>query len=147
MSDLNLDGSRVAVIGGAGFVGSNLCHKLLEHSLSQLAVVDNLLSAERINLPEDDRVIFFEGSICSDAILHALGTDYDYVFHLAGTVQAAALDTYMAVNVDLTRNVLEACKQAKRLKKLVVVSSMAATGPAKNGSSANEASPMPPISN
>lgn len=75
--------AKVLVVGGAGFVGSNLVRALLESSPREVAVVDNLLSAERANVPEDGRVRFVEGSITDDRILAGLEDDLDYVFHLA----------------------------------------------------------------
>ncbi|MCC7381517.1 MAG: NAD-dependent epimerase/dehydratase family protein [Deltaproteobacteria bacterium] len=82
----NLDAfreKRVLVVGGAGFVGSNLVRTLLRGSPAQVRVIDNLLSAERSNVPRDDRVELVEGSITDDRILAALSDDLDYVFHLA----------------------------------------------------------------
>ncbi len=75
--------SRVLVVGGAGFVGSNLGLRLLHEGVRSLVVVDNLLSAEAWNLPGDPRVTFVEGSIADDAVLAGLRDDLDYVFHLA----------------------------------------------------------------
>jgi UDP-glucose 4-epimerase len=46
-------------------------------------VVDNLLSAERDNLPEDPRVELVEASINDDSVLAALPAELDYVFHLS----------------------------------------------------------------
>lgn len=74
---------NVLVTGGAGFVGSNLSRMLLAGGVSRLHIVDNLLSADRSNLPADTRVEFTEGSIASDSVLRHLSDDYDYVFHLA----------------------------------------------------------------
>jgi UDP-glucose 4-epimerase len=71
------------VVGGAGFVGSNLVAALLDRGAADVLVVDNLLSAERENLPEDDRVRFVEASITDDAVLAELPDDRDLVFHLA----------------------------------------------------------------
>ena len=73
----------VLVTGGAGFVGGNLVRALLAAGVSGVHVVDNLLSAERVNVPDDPRVSFTEGSIADDRIVGALGDDYDYVFHLS----------------------------------------------------------------
>jgi UDP-glucose 4-epimerase len=78
-----LAGRRALVVGGAGFVGSNLVRRLLGLEVAQVLVVDNLLSADRENLPTDSRMEFVEGSITDDRILAALPSDLDYVFHLA----------------------------------------------------------------
>ena len=76
-------GSRALVVGGAGFVGSNLVRRLLELGSAQVLVVDNLLSSDRENLPDDSRVELVAGSITDDAILAGLPSELDYVFHLA----------------------------------------------------------------
>jgi UDP-glucose 4-epimerase len=81
MSDLG--GRKVLVVGAAGFVGSNLVAELLGLGAGEIVAVDNLLSAERENLPEDERIEFVEGSIADDEILAALPDDLEYVFHLA----------------------------------------------------------------
>ncbi len=74
---------KVLVVGGAGFVGSNLVRLLLELDPKQVIVVDNLLSADISQVPEDPRVHFIHGSITEDAILSSLPEDVAYVFHLA----------------------------------------------------------------
>jgi len=76
--------SRILVVGGAGFVGSNLVRLLLkESSPASVTVVDNLLSSEKENLPDDKRISFIEGSIADDKVLSKLKDDIDYIFHLA----------------------------------------------------------------
>jgi UDP-glucose 4-epimerase len=76
-------GKSLLVVGGAGFVGSNLSHMLLLSNVKSLTIVDNLLSSDRVNLPGDQRAKFIEGSIADDSILEQLPTDLDYVWHLA----------------------------------------------------------------
>ena len=83
MSDKGFGGSRILVVGGAGFVGSNLVGLLLEAEPGRIVVVDNLLSAEIDNLSEHPALEFVFGSIADDAILNALPAHLDYVFHLA----------------------------------------------------------------
>ena len=84
MKDLAFLNSKILIVGGAGFVGSNLAHFLLsEYQIKELWIVDNLLSSDTTNIPVDNRLIFLLGSIAEDKILNKLPKDLDYVFHLA----------------------------------------------------------------
>lgn len=83
MSISNFSGTRVLVVGGAGFVGSNLVHQILAQDPREIIVVDNLLSSDVSNIPADPRVTFVFGSITEDKILAALPDDLDFAFHLA----------------------------------------------------------------
>lgn len=82
-NELTFRGARVLVVGGAGFVGSNLVHQLLQHQPREILVVDNLLSSDISNVPVDPTVRFVFGSITDDKILANLPEDLDVVFHLA----------------------------------------------------------------
>jgi UDP-glucose 4-epimerase len=75
--------AKILVVGGAGFVGSNLVHQILEQAPREIIVVDNLLSSDVANIPSDSRVRFVFGSITDDKILSALPDDLDFAFHLA----------------------------------------------------------------
>lgn len=83
MSISNFSGTRVLVVGGAGFVGSNLVHQILAQDPREIIVVDNLLSSDVSNIPADPRVTFIFGSITEDKILAALPDNLDFAFHLA----------------------------------------------------------------
>ena len=74
---------KILVVGGAGFVGSNLVRRLLESSPKEIVIIDNLLSAEHVNVPKLPEVTFVEGTITDDKLLLDLAHDLDYVFHLA----------------------------------------------------------------
>ncbi len=115
---------RVLVVGGAGFVGSNLVKLLLKtYDDIQVTVVDNLLSAEITNVPADNRVQVLVGSIADDNILRHVNDDLDYIFHLAtfhGN-QSSIHDPLMdhANNTLTTLKLLDRVKAFKNLKKLV----------------------------
>ena len=83
MTELTIENSRALVVGGAGFVGSNLVLALLEQGASEVIVLDNLLSSEASNIPLDSRVTFIHGSIADQRILNRLPDALDFVWHLA----------------------------------------------------------------
>lgn len=118
-----LTNKRCLVVGGAGFVGSNLVRLLLDRACAHVTIVDNFLSAERSNVPADPRVCVREGSIADDKILGDLNDEYEYVFHLAtyhGNQSSIAnpLDDH-ANNLITTLKLYERIKQFRRLQKLV----------------------------
>lgn len=79
----NFSGKKILVVGGAGFVGSNLTNKLLASEASKIIVVDNLLSADISQVAQNERLHFIHASITEDTVLNQLPEDLDYVFHLA----------------------------------------------------------------
>lgn len=119
----NFLGSRVLVVGGAGFVGSNLVHQILEQNPREIIVVDNLLSSDVSNIPVDSRVHFVFGSITDDKVLLNLPNDLDYAFHLAcyhGNQSSIANPLADHDNNTLTTlKLFERLKDIKSLKKVV----------------------------
>ena len=116
-------GERALVAGGAGFVGSNLVRRLLAEQAGEVVVVDNLLSAERDNVPADDRVRFVEGSIADPLVLESLDDEFDYVWHLAtyhGNQSSIAnpLEDHEN-NLITTLRLLERMRDFKRMRRLV----------------------------
>ena len=80
----NYDDASILIIGGAGFVGSNLVKTLISGcKIKKITIVDNLLSSERISVPKHQKIEFVEGSITDFRVLSNLRDEYDYVFHLA----------------------------------------------------------------
>ena len=105
---------RILVTGGAGFIGSHLCERLINDGYNVTALDDfstgrdsNLLS-----LLGSDRFTLIEGSILDSSILNPLIKDADYVFHLAAAVGVFNIVNNPLVslltNIRGTENVLEA---------------------------------------
>lgn len=115
--------ARLLVVGGAGFVGSNLVRLLLSEGAARVLVVDNLLSSERENLPDDSRVELIEASIADDEVLASLEDEFDVVYHLAtyhGNQSSIAnpLEDHEN-NLITTLKLYERLKGFRRLRKLV----------------------------
>lgn len=127
-----LAGRRALVVGGAGFVGSNLCVRLLREGAGSVLVVDNLLSAEAWNVPEGARLEFRRGSIADDAVLEGIEDGFDYVFHLAtfhGNQNSIARPLQdHANNAVTTLRLLERIKGFRRVRKVVYSSAGCSLG-------------------
>ena len=82
---MNLRNARVAVTGGAGFIGSHLVDRLLSAG-NQVLVVDDFSTGSLDNLAQhqgDGRLRVERGDIRDLAQLTALFQGVDHVFHLA----------------------------------------------------------------
>jgi UDP-glucose 4-epimerase len=123
MTTLTFSGAKVLVVGGAGFVGSNLVHQILGQAPREIIVVDNLLSSDVANIPSDPCVRFVFGSITDDKILADLPNDLDYAFHLAcyhGNQSSIANPLADHDNNTLTSlKLFDRLKEIKGLKKVV----------------------------
>ncbi|GAA5945915.1 hypothetical protein JCM3775_004442 [Rhodotorula graminis] len=111
-----------AVIGGEGFVGGALVSALLGlHGPSRVA---SLGPTQRRHSPSTYR--FFHTDITSpSSIARALrDSGATTVFHTASPHAQATSAVWRAVNVDGTRCVVEACRAAPGVTKLVLTSSM-----------------------
>lgn len=115
--------ANILITGGAGFVGSNLASYLLDNKASAIHVVDNLLSSEPINIPNDTRIRFTKGSIANDKVLAGVTDEYDYIFHLS-TYHGNQNSIYDPLadhenNLLTTLKLFERVKNFCRLQKLV----------------------------
>jgi D-erythronate 2-dehydrogenase len=130
---------HVVITGGAGFIGKKLASALLARGALETAsgrqAIDRLTLfdvTQAEGMPDDDRVHAMAGNITDLAEVHkAIRDDVDGVFHLAAIVSANAeedFDLGMRVNVEGTRNVLEACRALPRPARLVFASSVAVYG-------------------
>jgi UDP-glucose 4-epimerase len=105
---------RILVTGGAGFIGSHLCERLI-HDGHTVTALDNFATGRASNLEtlaSSDKFTLLEGSILDSNLLNPLVEKVDYVFHLAAAVGVFNIVNHpldsLLTNIRGTENVLEA---------------------------------------
>jgi UDP-glucose 4-epimerase len=108
---------RILVTGGAGFIGSHLCERLLKEG-HVVTALDNFSTGRAQNLAlieSKEGFSLFEGSILDTKLLNSLINDSDYIFHLAAAVGVFNIVNNplasLLTNIRGTENVLEAAHQ------------------------------------
>ncbi|MBJ6749675.1 NAD-dependent epimerase/dehydratase family protein [Geomonas anaerohicana] len=132
-----IKGSRVVVIGGAGFIGSHVVGELLKTEVGSVVVYDNFTRGKMSNLDPhlaDPRCTIYPhgGDVRDVDLLDDALKGADYVIHLAAMWLLHCRDfprTAFHVNIEGTFNVLEACVR-NQVKKLVYSSSASVYGDA-----------------
>lgn len=133
---------KILVTGGTGFIGSHLIDHFLDHKNTEIyALVRDLnnlkwLKGLRINLLEGDLLN-----------IPSLPPDIEYVFHVAGSTKSFKIADYYTVNQQGTASLFQALQTQKiHPKKVVYLSSLAASGPCTEGTAVKEDSPPCPVS-
>ncbi len=111
---------NILVTGGAGFIGSHLCEKLITQG-HRVTALDNFSTGNANNLSKLQSINSFklvDGSILDTKTLNPLIDASDYVFHLAAAVGVFNIVNNplesLLTNIRGTENVLEAaCKTSK----------------------------------
>lgn len=140
---------RVLVTGGAGFIGSHIVEALLEEGL-QVAVLDNLSTSKRENVPEG--VPFYQVDLRDQEGVERVFREFrpTHVSHQAAqaSVKVSVEDPLLdfAVNLLGGMNLLEACRR-HGVEKLVFASTGGAIyGEVPEGEAAEETWPPRPKS-
>jgi dihydroflavonol-4-reductase len=130
------------VTGANGFVGSHLVELLLKKGYRVRAIVrkgSNLKWLDGLDI---------EINTCglnSVADLKEALKGASYIYHIAGVVKSISESGYFEGNAYTTERILEAARSVTNLKRVLVTSSMAATGPAQLGTEVDENSPLQPM--
>jgi nucleoside-diphosphate-sugar epimerase len=132
----------ILVTGGTGFVGKHLISELLkENDNSVYVLVRDRTKLDRLEGKE--RISVIAGDLFSS---EKLPDDIEVVFHLAALTKVIAPEEFVRCNHDGTRALMEKLRPLPRLRKVVLLSSLAAVGPSRPGSALTEGQPESPVS-
>ncbi len=141
---------RVLVTGGAGFIGRHLAESLLEKGYL-VTIFDNFSNSTKGSVSSlvDIGVAVTEGDITKPLEISDAAKNQDVVIHLAAKISVSESisnpSKTFRVNVNGTRNVLDACKK-NNVKKLIVASSAAVYGEGSPNVKLTEESETNPVS-
>ena len=130
---MNLENKRIALIGGAGLVGSHIVDQLTREPVSEILVYDNFVRGSHANLEQavkSPKVKVVEASMTDRETLFRSLEGIDGVFLLASLWLGECVNeprNAWAVNTMGTWNVVEACKELG-IKRVVYSSSASVYG-------------------
>ena len=148
---------KVLVTGGAGFIGSNFVrYALAQHPDWHVTTLDKLTYAGRLenlhDVKDDPRHTFVRGDVADAAVAAPLVRDADVVVHFAAEthVDRSILSAGEFITTDVfgTFVLLEAAREATRLRRFIQISTDEVYGSVAEGSSreTDELKPRNPYS-
>lgn len=119
---------KILITGSSGFIGQNLL-KHLDLDRYQITVLNR--KQKKINNGSIKQVL---GNLHDMDALKQAVAEQDVIVHLAGCVKAKNQAAFDQVNVEGTTNLLDAVLDKNpNLKRFILISSLAAAGPAQSG--------------
>jgi nucleoside-diphosphate-sugar epimerase len=134
---------KVLVTGGTGFVGSHLVDRLIEQGRAVRCLARETSNLRYLKHP---RIEIVYGGLDAATDWDRALADVETIYHVAGLTFARRRKDYFTVNHRGTEAILaEAIKRRARLKKFVLISSLAAAGPGRLGKPIDEDATPEPI--
>lgn len=139
-----MENKKIAVVtGGTGFVGSHLVDLLITKNFEVRCIIRKTSSLKWL---EGKNVKIYNSGLFDKAGLAEVLKDADYLFHVAGVVRSKTKEGFFKGNVETTKNLLEVISELNnKIKRVVIVSSLTACGPSKNGKPVTEETVPQPI--
>lgn len=141
--------AKYLVTGGAGFIGSHLCEKLIELG-HEVVCLDNFYNGNLNNIRglfNNERFLFIEGSVLDVPLLTEVTRGVDHIFHLAAQIHVEKSiirpTETLEINLMGTKNLLDICKVNRGIS-MTIASSAEVYGEAPGKHS--ETSPVKPQS-
>jgi nucleoside-diphosphate-sugar epimerase len=132
---------KALVTGATGFVGSHLTEALRRRGHEVTALARSSRKAEVLT-SQGVRVV--PGDLHDAAALERAAAGQDVIYHVAGVVAARSEADFRSANQDGTHNLVAAALRGGR-PRFVLVSSLAAGGPANRGAPLNGSEPPKPV--
>jgi len=132
---------KAFVTGGTGFIGSHLVERLIE---------DNSVKEVRCLVRNQEKWLAgknytrVSADLSKITVLKDSLEDVDTLFHLAAIVKAPTMKEFERANVEATETIIRIARKSG-VKKIIVLSSLAAAGPSY-GKPLTEDAPMMPVS-
>lgn len=105
---------KILITGGAGFIGSNLCKRLVEDG-HEITVLDNLLRGNKIDPEVFKKIHFIKGDVRNFSIVKTASKGVDVIYHFAAVlgVDVVADNPVETMDVEVigTRNVVQAAQE------------------------------------
>jgi nucleoside-diphosphate-sugar epimerase len=132
---------RALVTGATGFVGSHLVEALQNSGAEVTVLARSSVKASGL-AGQGIRVV--SGDLHDMGALQRASQEQDVIYHVAGVVAARNEAEFLRANQDGTRNLTAAAERSGR-PRLVLVSSLAAGGPAPRGAPLDGREPPRPV--
>ncbi|MBI2928073.1 MAG: NAD(P)-dependent oxidoreductase [Verrucomicrobia bacterium] len=137
---------KVLLTGANGFVGSHILECLLAKGLATVVLL-RPQSDRRFIAPMLARVEVREGSVTEPDRLRDALRDVTHVVHCAGKTKSVRTGEFYEINQLGTRHLVEAVNESRdSVRRLVHISSLAASRPATAGAAAREDDRPSPVS-
>jgi 2-alkyl-3-oxoalkanoate reductase len=137
---------KVLVTGASGLVGSHVVDAIAARGIPVVLLLRKTSSTRFVERRLAEAEVRL-GSVEDAAGLHAALEGVTHVVHCAGLTKAIRVSEFYEVNQAGTRRLVDAVNEhAGTVERLVLVSSLAAAGPASPGRPARESDPPHPVS-
>lgn len=129
---MKLEGKRIFITGGAGFIGSHLTERIIDDN--EITIFDNLHrdALKYTKLREHKNLRFIKGDVLDNESLEKSMDSIDIVIHMASIAGVSTViskpTATLKVNLMGTQNLLELCKK-KGINRFITFSTSEVYGP------------------